>query len=91
MKIKQIIKKKKVSIPITVLSAESPIVSDSQEIECISTEEFRKGFDILQKDLVGLSSNSKHVFVNGTNHGSIVVNDETAEHILSLIQFQKLN
>ncbi|WP_316504661.1 alpha/beta hydrolase [Nitrosopumilus sp.] len=72
-------------LPIIVLSAGSPVVSDSQEIEGISTEEFRKGFDILQKDLAGLSSNGKHVFVNGTNHGSIVYNDETADHILSLI------
>ena len=72
-------------LPIIVLSAGSPVVSDSQEIGGVSAEEFRKGFDILQKDLAGLSSNSKHVFVNGTNHGSIVANDETVEHILSLI------
>ena len=72
-------------LPIIVLSAGSPVVSDSQEIEGISTEEFRKGFDILQKDLAGLSSNGKHVIVNGTDHGSIVHIDETAEHILSLI------
>ena len=72
-------------LPIVVLSAGSPVVSDSQEIEGISAEEFRKGFDILQKDLAGLSSNSKHVFVNGTSHGGIVDSDEIAEHMLSLI------
>ena len=72
-------------LPIIVLSAGSPIVSNSQEIGGVSTEEFRKGFDILQKDLAELSSNSKHIFVNGTNHGSILDSDETAEHILSLI------
>ena len=72
-------------LPIIVLSAGSPVVSDSQEIGGISAEEFRKGFDILQKDLAGLSSNSKHIVVNETSHGSIVDSDETAEHILSLI------
>lgn len=72
-------------LPIVVLTAGNPVVSNSQEIGGVSAEEFRKGFDILQKDLAGLSSNSKHVFVNGTNHGSIIDNDETAEHILSLI------
>ena len=72
-------------LPIVVLTAGSRVVSNSQEIEGISAEEFTEGFDILQKDLAGLSSNSKHVFVNGTNHGSILDSDETAEHILSLI------
>ena len=72
-------------LPIVVLTAGDPIVSDSQEIGGVSAEEFRKGFDILQKDLAGLSSNGKHVFVNGTNHSSILDSDETAEHILSLI------
>ena len=72
-------------LPIVVLTAGDRIVSNSQEIEGVSTEEFRNGFDILQKDLAGLSSNSKHVIVNGTSHGSIVTSDETAEHILSLI------
>ena len=72
-------------LPIVVLTAGTPITSDSQEIGGVSAEEFRKGFDVLQKDLAGLSSNSKHVFVNGTNHGSIVTNDETADHILNLI------
>ena len=72
-------------LPIVVLTAGDRSVSDSQVIEGVSTEEFRKGFDILQKDLAGLSSNSKHVVVNGTNHGSILANDETADHILSLI------
>ena len=72
-------------LPIVVLTAESPIISNSQELAGVSTEEFRKGFDILQKDLAGLSSNGKHVFVNGTNHGSILDSDKTAEHILSLI------
>ena len=79
------------NLPIVVLTAGSRVVGDSQEIGGVSAEEFRKGFDILQKDLAGLSSNSKHVFVNGTNHGSIVSNDETAKHILSLIPLAKEN
>ncbi len=37
------------------------------------------------KDLVDLSDNGRFVIVNGTNHMSIVNNDETADHILSLI------
>ncbi len=78
-------------LPIVVLTAGDRSVSNSQEIEGISIEEFRKGFDILQKDLAGLSSNSKHVVVNGTNHGSILANDETADHILSLIPLIKEN
>ena len=72
-------------LPIVVLSAGSPVVSDSQEIEGVSAEEFRKGFDILQKDLAGLSTNGKHVIIKDTSHGSIVDSDETAEHILSLV------
>ena len=35
--------------------------------------------------MAGLSSNGKHVVVNRTSHTSIVYNDETADHILSLI------
>ena len=37
------------------------------------------------KDLADLSNNGIHVIVNGTKHMSIVNNDETADHILSLI------
>ena len=37
------------------------------------------------KDLADLSNDGRHVIVNGTNHMSIVSNDETADHILSLI------
>jgi len=72
-------------LPIIVLSAGDRIVNNYQEIGGVSAEEFREGIDVLQKDLAGLSSNGKHVIVNGTNHGSIVTSDETAEHISSLI------
>ncbi len=37
------------------------------------------------KDLADLSSNGKFVIVNGTDHMSIVYDDETANHILSII------
>ena len=37
------------------------------------------------KELADLSDNSRHVTVDGTNHMSIVYNDETAEQVLSLI------
>jgi len=37
------------------------------------------------KDLADLSTNGRHVVVDETNHMSIVINDETADHILSLI------
>lgn len=51
----------------------------------ISGEEYIEGFKVLHKDLADLSNNGRHVIVNGTNHMSIVYNDETADHILSLI------
>ncbi|WP_316504630.1 alpha/beta hydrolase [Nitrosopumilus sp.] len=72
-------------LPIIVISAAGPTAGDSREIGDISIMEYRKGIDKLHKDLAELSSNGKHVFVNGTSHTSIVVNDETAEHVLSLI------
>jgi hypothetical protein len=51
----------------------------------ISGEEYLEGLKVLHKDLADLSNNGRHVIVNGTNHMSIVYNDETADHILSLI------
>ena len=72
-------------LPIVVITAGSPVVSDSQGTGGISSAEFRKGFDILQKDLAGLSSNGKHVFVNATSHGSILDSDKTADHVLGLV------
>ena len=68
-----------------VISASGPIAEDSREIGGISIVEYRKGLDELHKDMAKLSSNGKHVIVNGTSHTSIVYNDETADHILSLI------
>ena len=32
-----------------------------------------------------LSSDDKHVIVDGTDHMSIIQNEKTAEHILSLV------
>ncbi len=72
-------------LPMIVVSAAGPIVGDSREIGGISINEYRKGLDELHKDLAGLSSNGKHVVINGTSHTSIVYDDKIAEHILSLI------
>ena len=72
-------------LPMIVLSATGPTISDSREIGGISIGEYRKGLDELHKDLAGLSSNGRHVFVNGTSHTSIVYHDETADHVMSLI------
>ena len=51
----------------------------------ISGDEYIEGLKVLHKDLADLSNNGRHVIVNGTNHMSIVYNDETADHVLSLI------
>lgn len=72
-------------LPMVVISAAGPIAGDSREIGGISIGEYRKGLNELHENLAELSSNGKHVFVNGTSHTSIVVNDEAAEHVLSLI------
>ncbi len=72
-------------LPIVVLSAEGVISENSKDIGGISPEEARKGWLGFHKDLADLSSNGRHVIVNGTNHMSILDSDETAEHILSLI------
>ena len=72
-------------LPMVVISAAGPIAGDSREIGGIPINEYRKGLDELHKDLAGLSSNGKHVVVNGTSHTSIIYHDETAKHIISLI------
>ena len=72
-------------LPMVVISASGSIAEDSREIGGISINEYRKGLNELHKDIAGLSSNGKHVVVNGTSHTSIVYNDETADHILNLI------
>ena len=50
-----------------------------------SEQEIRDAFKSFHKDLTTLSSNGRHVIVEGTDHMSIVQNEKTAEHILSLI------
>ena len=72
-------------LPIIAISASGQIPEGPTEIGGVSVEEFIKGFKDLHKDLAELSTDGRHVVVNGTNHISIVYNDETAEHILSLI------
>ena len=72
-----------------VLSASGPIAGDSREIGGIPIVEYREGLDELHKDLAGLSSNGKTCSCKRTSHTSIVYNDETADHILSLIPLIK--
>jgi len=72
-------------LPIIAISASGVISDGPPEVGGISVEEFIEGFKELHKDLADLSTNGRHVIVNGTNHISIVYNDETADHILSLI------
>ena len=50
-----------------------------------SEQEIRDAFKSFKEDLASLSSNSKHVVVERTDHMSIVYHEDTAEHILSLI------
>jgi len=72
-------------LPIIAISASGHISDEPIEIGGISVEELGKGFKDLHKDLAELSTNGRHVIVNGTDHISIVRNDETVDHILSLI------
>lgn len=72
-------------LPIVSISASGVVSDDSFELAGVSSEEVKEGFKELHKDLADLSINGKHVIVEGTNHVSIVYNDDTAEHILSLI------
>ena len=72
-------------LPIVAISA-SGITSDgSVEMGGISEEELTKGFKDLHKDLADLSTDGRHVIVNGTDHMSIVNEKITADHIMSLI------
>ena len=72
-------------LPIISISASGEISGDPTEIGGISAEEYREGFKDLHKDLAELSTNGRYVVVNETNHISIAYNDETADHVLSLI------
>ena len=72
-------------LPIIAISASGEISDGPPQVGGISAEEFKNGFKELHKDLAGLSTNGKHVVVDGTDHISVMRNDETAEHILSLI------
>ncbi|WP_420545847.1 alpha/beta fold hydrolase [Nitrosopumilus sp.] len=50
-----------------------------------SEQEIRDAIKSFHKDLASLSSDGRHVVVEGTDHMSIIQNEKTAEHILSLI------
>ena len=71
-------------LPIISISASGSIPHGFAET-VVSGEEWKRGLKELHKDLAELSTNGRHVVVDGTDHMSIVYNDETAEHILSLI------
>ena len=71
-------------LPIISISA-SGIIPPGFPETVISGEEWKRGFKTLHKELADLSINGRHVVVDGTDHMSIVYNDETADHILSII------
>ena len=48
-------------------------------------QEIQDAFKSFHKELATLSSNSKHVVVERTDHISIIQHEDTADHILSLI------
>ncbi|MDH3855334.1 MAG: alpha/beta hydrolase [Nitrosopumilus sp.] len=48
-------------------------------------QEMDEAFQSFREELADLSNNGRHVVVEGTDHISIVYNEDTAEHILSLI------
>ena len=72
-------------LPIVSISASDQIPGAPVEVGGVTSEDIREGFKRLHKDLAELSTSGKHVIVNGTTHASIINNDETASHILSLI------
>ena len=73
------------NLPIVALSAEGVISENPKEIGGISQEKAKQGWYSFHKDLAELSTNGKHVIVNGTHHMSILDSDETVDHILSLV------
>ena len=71
-------------LPIIAISASDKFMEGSPKTG-LSEEEMMDAFMSFHKDLADLSNDGRHVIVNGTNHMSIVYNDKTADHILSLI------
>ena len=71
-------------LPIISISASDKSMEGAPEIG-LSEKELIDALMSFHKDLANLSTNGRHVIVNGTNHMSIVYNDATADHILSLI------
>ncbi len=72
-------------LPIVVISTESIISDDSEDVAGTSPEEFRQISRDLNKDLADLSTNGSHLIVNGTQPVNVWNSDETADHVLSLI------
>ncbi len=71
-------------LPIVSISASDHDVISSLE-GGPTKQEIADAFLSRHKELADLSSNGRHVIVDGTNHMSIVQNEETSDHILSLI------
>ena len=71
-------------LPIISISA-SDIPLGGELPTGFSEEELIDAMKFFHKDLADLSNNGRHVIVNGTNHMSIVNNNETANHVLSII------
>ncbi|MGI9565759.1 MAG: alpha/beta hydrolase [Nitrosopumilus sp.] len=71
-------------LPIISISA-SDIPLGGENPLGFSDQDVIDSYRFIHKDLADLSSNGRHVIINETDHISIVYNDETAEHILSLI------
>ena len=71
-------------LPIISVSASDELILVPQIDTGFSKEETKEIRKSFHKELADLSNSGKHVIVNGTNHMSIIQNQETAEHILSL-------
>ena len=72
-------------LPIIAMSASDPDLTYLLPKSNVSEKEMRDAFKSFHKDLADLSSNSRHVVVEGTDHMNIVQREKTAEHVSSLI------
>lgn len=72
-------------LPIISISASDQLVLVPTIDTGFSEEETKEIQRSFHKELADLSNNGKHVIVNGTNHMSIIQDEETANHILSMI------
>ena len=71
-------------LPIIAIGA-SDVPLSGDRPEGFSDQDLIEADRFIHKDLAALSNNNKYVIVNGTAHMSVVHNDETAKHILSIV------